>query len=287
MTLNAPLPARPGQPEVDGPYEGVPSWLQQPLRRWLEKHIRDVKDKDGLQKRHMLIAGRLRIDLADEDRNNAPFYKIMGYAQESDDQYLNVVHRTLDVLRARDFVPRGLKPHEELDQQLTYASSVWRATEDHGLVRRVDPTAQAAFEMATTPEDIASDELKEAWVKAYGFEPDASDAWGHAIGAVEEILVPIVISKQDDPHIGQVLGQLDRHPELYDFGLRFNQTKPPAIPPTTPLQALVGMLRLIYPNPDRHKGSSHRVPTLEEARDIVHLAVAVVQLARDRQIRKR
>ena len=42
------------------------------------------------------------------------------------------------------------------------------------------------------------------------------------------------------------------------------------------MQALVGKLRLIYPNPDRHLGPDHRVPTIEEARAVVHLAVMIV-----------
>jgi hypothetical protein len=47
------------------------------------------------------------------------------------------------------------------------------------------------------------------------------------------------------------------------------------------------MLRLIYPNPDRHLGPDHRVPTIEEARAGVHLAVTIVQWGRDDLIARR
>jgi hypothetical protein len=38
------------------------------------------------------------------------------------------------------------------------------------------------------------------------------------------------------------------------------------------------MLRLIWPNPDRHANPNHRrTPSTEEARAVVHVAVTVVQ----------
>jgi hypothetical protein len=42
-----------------------------------------------------------------------------------------------------------------------------------------------------------------------------------------------------------------------------------------------GMLRLMWPNPDRHGGAERRVPELGETAGVVHLAVAIVQWARD------
>ena len=66
----------------------------------------------------------------------------------------------------------------------------------------MDPAATAAFEMAASPEDTASDELAVAWTKAYGLDPDLSDAWDHAIKAVEAVLIPIVVPTQAGAHIG-------------------------------------------------------------------------------------
>ena len=59
----------------------------------------------------------------------------------------------------------------------------------------MDPTVTAAFESATGTGDVASAELTEAWIRAYGRDPDPSDAWDHAIKAVEAILIPIVVSE--------------------------------------------------------------------------------------------
>ncbi|WP_448642774.1 hypothetical protein [Geodermatophilus sp. URMC 63] len=40
------------------------------------------------------------------------------------------------------------------------------------------------------------------------------------------------------------------------------------------------MLRLMWPNPDRHATGSRRTPTQEEAQNVVHLAVLIVNWVR-------
>jgi hypothetical protein len=45
------------------------------------------------------------------------------------------------------------------------------------------------------------------------------------------------------------------------------------------------MLRLLWPNPDRHGSpQNRRTPTLQEAQAVVHLAVTIVQWGREGQI---
>jgi hypothetical protein len=48
------------------------------------------------------------------------------------------------------------------------------------------------------------------------------------------------------------------------------------------------MLQLMWPNPDRHGDLQQRhTPSLDEARAVVQLAVAIVQLGREGQIVKK
>ena len=236
--------------------------------------------------RMLLVGACLQIPLPSQSYGHiATFYDLMNYAAKGDEEYLDVVHWTLDVLRASDVV-RRYSAHEELERHLAAGVSAWTATET-GLVRRVDPTAQASFVQATSPGDQSSTELRDAWGAAYGRNPNASDAWDHAIKAAEAVLIPIVVPTQSGAHMGHVIGQLDHQGARWSTLLRFNQTTTPVNPPTTAVQALVGILRLLYPNPDRHVGPDHRVPTLEEARAVVQLAVTIVQWARDGQIARR
>jgi hypothetical protein len=213
-----------------------------------------------------------------------PYFDVTNYISNGgDDALLDVLHATIQVLNDGTTSFKPPMPWVEVDRQLAYAHSIWMATKD-GLEIRADPTAMDAFTEASAPADEASAQLEEAWANAYDRGGDPSDAWDHAIKAVEAILRPIVVPMQDQAKIGQIVGELASKGDKWDVGLLFNQERPPSTSPETPVQALVGMLRLIYPNPDRHVGPNHRTPTPEEARVVVQLAVAVVQWARDGQL---
>jgi hypothetical protein len=133
---------------------------------------------------------------------------------------------------------------------------------------------QAAYELATSPTDHASGELAEAWSKAYGLQPNASDAWDHAIKALEAILIPIVCPTRDKATLGSVAADLKAQPGRFTFRLQGSGLDG--------VETLEVMLRLLWPNPDRHGGGPNpRVPTIGEARAVVQLAVTIVQWGRD------
>jgi hypothetical protein len=140
---------------------------------------------------------------------------------------------------------------------------------------------QAAFDAASSPQDVASDQLTEAWANAYGRHPDPADAWDHAIKAVEAILIPIVVPNQNKPTLGHVVSHLDTQRRLWKLLLR-GQRRDHSIEP------LVHMLRLMWPDSGRHGSPTPEPPaTLEEAQAVVHLAVTIVQWGRDGQIVRR
>lgn len=164
---------------------------------------------------------------------------------------------------------------DALDELLSLGGSVWEVDplSRRKLVRRVDPTATAAFMESSTPGDVASAELKEAWTAAHGRNPDASDAWDHSIKAVEAILIPIVTPTNGKATLGSVIKTLNDQGDLWCLALQGHDRSASAEP-------LVAMLRRMWPNPDRHGGKSSRQPSLEEAQAVVYLAVMVVQWAR-------
>ncbi|MGH3696787.1 MAG: hypothetical protein ACRDRX_22860 [Pseudonocardiaceae bacterium] len=155
---------------------------------------------------------------------------------------------------------------------LLYGGSAWTATKT-GLWRRVDPVAQEAYDTASLPHDAASDELVEAWRKAYGREPDPSDAWDHSIKAVEHILKPVVCPSNAKATLSNVIGDLRSQPQRWKLVL-------PGTNSDFSANRLVLMLELIWPNPDRHGGGTPAVITLEQAQAVVHLAVTIVQWGR-------
>jgi hypothetical protein len=206
------------------------------------------------------------------------YHAIEDWYRQDDEPVFDVIDVLIKLGAAPDLQP--------LDEMLDPAGSVYTATE-RGIERRVDATAKAAFDAISQPRDTASVELAKAWSRAYGRDPDASHAWYHAIKAVEAIFVPLVVPNNPKGRIGHAVGELANNGARWTMQLRFNHYEDDELPrtaPFTPGEALVGMLRLIYPNPDRHRVKRHRTPTLEEARAVVQLAVAIVQWGRDGQI---
>ncbi len=125
-------------------------------------------------------------------------------------------------------------------------ASTWKVAPDRrSLTSRVDPTVEEALSAATSPEDAASAELREAWTRAYGRERDPSDAWDHAIKAVEALLRPIVSPKDSGATLGKILSALCAKPSKWQFPLESDKRGG--------VETFTNLLELIWPNPDRHR----------------------------------
>jgi hypothetical protein len=162
-----------------------------------------------------------------------------------------------------------------LDQVLSDGGSAYAATE-RGIEDRVDATAKMAFDAAIQPRDEASAQLSEAWGKGYGRDPDASDAWDHSIRAVEAVLRSIVCPNNKAATLSNVIGELRAGSWKLNVPGRARDNS--VVP-------LINMLELMWPEPNRHGSPTPEPPaTLEAARAVVQLAVAIVQWGRDGQI---
>ncbi|WP_422734465.1 hypothetical protein ACN26Y_06470 [Micromonospora sp. WMMD558] len=266
------LSARRGVSSDDGPYEGTPSHLRASLDHWLKSAMTAITVTAGT--RHRTLNGNIirRVALAVRLplRSNVPTSTLMAdflhSCHSADDRYLDALDAAL-----------YMAPHadaSELARILEEGGSVWTLRGDRkGLERRVDPAATQAFEQATDPDDLASAELGQAWSRAFGRDADASDAWDHAIKAVEAILAPIVVPAQDKPQIGHVLGQLRSQSDRWRLAV-------PGPEQNHSIDPLVTMLQTIWPNPDRHAAGNPRTPSLAEAQAVLHLAVTIVQWGR-------
>jgi hypothetical protein len=270
------LSVRTGQVQNDGPYEEVPSHLFGPLLEWIDTNFggesgssADVKGGSRLAaaiRRGVVYEGN-RITVRAVTASISPF--------DVDEPVLDAVDAVLHL----DEMP--LDARQSLDELLVLGGSVWRVDPaGRRLIRRVDETAVAAFEEASSPDDAASAELKEAWVSAYGRHPNASDAWDHSIKAVEAVLIPVVAPNKTKATLGDVVGILNSQGSQWQLDLRGHDNSQSVGP-------LVSMLRLMWPNPDRHGSGTSRTPSLTEAQEVVHLAVTLVQWARCNALLKR
>jgi hypothetical protein len=187
---------------------------------------------------------------------------------------------TVDAL-LHEFGHDGGRWVERLRRTLEAGHSAWAVAPDlSGLTRRVDPTAEAAVLQALDPAHAASNDLAAAWGSAYGHEPNASDAWDHSIKAVEHILQPVVSPNNPNATLGTIIRELRDGKRNFHFVL-------PGKDESREVEPLLAMLEMLWPNPDRHGGTKHRVPPLEEAQAVVHLAVTVVQWRRSGALTRR
>jgi hypothetical protein len=267
---------RTGVVQDDGPYEDVPGHLYEPLVEWINYNFGGRPNSPADVEGGPRLAAAMRRVIPHGD-GPLTVRAVTGSIShfDTDDKLLDAVDAAL-YLKA---VTVGAR--RSLDELLMLGGSVWRVDPDgRRLIRRVDETAVSAFEAASSPDDAASTELREAWATAYGRNPNASDAWDHSIKAVEAALIPIVTPSQARATLGNVVGILDSQGSQWQLDLHGHDNSQSVGP-------LVSMLRLMWPNPDRHGSRTSRTPSLTEAQEVVHLAVTLVQWARCDAIVKR
>lgn len=265
MNTWQPLSVRRGLKPAETLVEGVPDHLYPSLERWLDDYCNPYgrSPASTIENRLLGLAVAARISLS---RGTVP-QMFRDFHAECEDPDL-----MLDVLDAA--LATGKSGWEPLNTILEQGGSAWTVREDgRGLERRVDDTTIEAFKSATTATDAASDDLKTAWGHAYGRNPDASDAWDHAIKAVEHVLAPIVTPNNSKATLGSIIAAIEQAPTKVTFVLQSSSKD------LTNIETLTAMLRLIWPNPDRHGGvaGSGRKPDLGEAQSVLHTAITIVQ----------
>lgn len=256
--------------EPDGPYEGVPPHLHASVVHWFQgiAGYRSSQGMNGETLRTLATALRVVAEI-----NLQPFDLmdgLIGWAVNDNERFLDLIDGSLHA-----WGPYA-NQSATLAGVLAAGGSAWTVGKDGiSLVRVVNEQAQATFDAAASAEDQVSTELREAWSHAFGLNANASDAWDHAIKALEDVLIPAVIPNQTKANLGGVIGTLDKQGEAWQLCLPGNDLSGDVAP-------LVSMLRLVWPNHDRHGGSGDkRSPSLQEARAVVTLAATIVQWHRE------
>lgn len=127
--------------------------------------------------------------------------------------------------------------------------------------------------------DRSSEELREAWNNAYGRGPDASDAWNHAIKAVEALVGPLIEPANDRSTLGSNMAAIKK--DVISNTPKWSQTCVKTQSGESAHDAVLSLLGRIWVNPDRHGSGTPTSPTLAQARAVVTFAVSVVQIARE------
>ncbi|MFM1724037.1 hypothetical protein ABEU20_002613 [Rhodococcus sp. PAM 2766] len=211
------------------------------------------------------VAVRAKIRVAVDTSRTELMNSLLQQCLNDQDKFLDVIDAVLSF--RPDTYRKGLA------RTLLDAGSAWTVSaEGDSLERRVDATAREQFELASSPDDDAARELREAWAQAYGLTPDPSDAWDHAIKAVEAALWPLVVPKNPTATLGTIEKAIVAKPSKWNLALESNSIGG--------VETLHALLKMMWPNPDRHATGATRVPTQQEAEGVVQIAVLIVQWVR-------
>lgn len=246
-----------------GRRERVRAEMTPPLRaaliHWADDHEGDL---DAEQINRLALS----LDLTPKGRYASLNDLFTRAAKVDDDRLLDVVEEFL-------IVPEW---SQEIRVLFNLAGSTLTVSPDGGhMVEVVDSTMEEVARAAMLEGDAVTEDLAEAWAKAFGRDPDAADAWGHAITALEGLLIPLVVPAQTKANLGHVIGALSG-----EQGKKW-QTVFPQADEVHAVGGIAEILRQVWPNPGRHGDlRAQRTPTLDEARAVVPLAAAVVHIAR-------
>jgi hypothetical protein len=261
------LSVRNGDEEPDALFEGVPNHLMAPLTQKIRDYF--TYTRANHVKINLVsvsnIAVKCRIALSNAGNGPNALNEIINACYGDQIVFLNVLDACLSKCS------EGWR--EEIRSLLEIGGSAWTTSDLNGLERVVDPLARTVAREAMTPNDKASAELREAWSSAYGMSPNPSDVWDHAIKALEEILIPVVTPKQNNATLGHVVSHLASQGDLWRFAI-------PGADKSYSVDPLVQVLKLVWPNIDRHGGGSGRAADLAEAQAVLHAAIMAIQWIR-------
>lgn len=237
----------------------VESHLREPLWNWCELCLFDPH-QPNLSSRRMCIALRL------EERSPST---LTAETIEHPDLLLDMIDW---LLRFGDFSGSDDRRVAPLEQMLDEGGSAWRVAPDgKSLIERTLEAEHAAITLSAQGDDQITADIHTAWNAAWRREePSAVQAYAAAVKAIEGVLAPIVTPNDLKPSLGKMIPALRDKPEKWDTRFRGVET----------VEALTAMLDEVWRSQHRHGGGRGLPNTLDEARDAVSVAVAVVGLCR-------
>ena len=239
--------------------EDVESHLHKPLWDWCAQHLFDIYDSIL---RPRLLSLVLRMDECSQSA--------FGNATTKDPSLL--LDMVDGLLQLGEFNGRDDPEIVWLEQMLDAGGSAWRVAPDgKSLIQRTLDAEHAAVKLAAQGDDQIAADIHTAWSAAWRREePSAVEAYAAAVKAVEGVLAPIVTPDDPMPSLGKIIPALRDKPEKWDTRFRSVET----------VEALADMLDEVWRSQHRHGGGAELPNTLDEARDAVSIAVAVVGLCR-------
>jgi len=256
---------RTGFSEAEVLLPGIPEHLRLHCRKFLEDCLQDPYSGEDTE-RLLYIASALRIPLNTGRPARSLFDQIISVCEQNDSKYLDVIDTTLKLHP----MPKAVS---DLRNYLELGGSEWTVDKDgKNLVKRVADDTSRLKEKATSLSDDVSRHLENAWNLTYGRPANASESWAHSIKALEAALGPIISPDNQRATLGTILQNLEQKPSKWRLHVIDKEDEG--------IEAIIQMLKVIWPNPDRHGSGKTREPTLEEAEVVLIMTTTIVAIAR-------
>lgn len=272
--------------------EGIPEYLERPLRQWIDEH---AASKPWAVKRIMVrLSFRWKPnyeDFAEGYGEDEAAHDHLAYKTEPD-QLLDIADALLSLLLptfselpdgaveqwASPEVLEARSWRIKLDQLLADAQSVYEVKPDgSGLQRRVPEYSARALEDAAAAADARPDagsaaaQLRLASDAARALKPDASRAYSLAIKAVESAAHAVAEPNNHRATLGTMIGAMKANPGAFELAI-------PGPDGSGNVAPVIAMMSLLWQGQSsRHGGQTPtRDETPEETMMAVELAIALV-----------
>lgn len=234
----------------------VAEWLRETIRYFSSDHLEPLIGACGIP--------------AYKDGGYLKSHKerVLEYASNSEISLLN----TVEFLAAKS---TNWVPGSKLNSLCVHYNVNWRFdTDSNRLVRRVLPAPQEHYLSLTKSLDQACSEyLQQAFTNAYGHNGDPSEAWVASRKAVEFLLHPIVIPKDNRATISKMTNAIQAAPRKWVSAIPADDTEKSVL-------KFVELLKMMPYEPGHH-GQTPGNPTVEQARVQFNLALTVCQIIMD------
>jgi len=171
----------------------------------------------------------------------------------------------------------------ELDALLESGGSAWTVDKDRpGLSLRVSSEELDAFSQATSVDDPITDYLREAWVAAWGLNPDGEKAHDRAIKALEATFRDVVAPGYPGAKLNDIANYLYDKPEKWTA--RLQDALPASVRKGRSdhgVEIVESIARGVFAADCRHAGiEGYTANDLDDGRDAVTLAAALIAMQR-------
>lgn len=141
------------------------------------------------------------------------------------------------------------------------------------LQRRVSPEGAVAMADAAKASHDSDAHLANAWSAAFGYTPNARDAYREAVNAVEHVACRLVLPNDAEATLGKAIPALRDAPQKWAVRFRANPNRAPSL---LPVEVVAANCELLWNSDPRHGNDPRGVVDFNEARAAVHLAILLV-----------